>query len=75
MIPRSDPYFSGAVFFTALIGSALITVSVEEPESKEKWVAPAAEHERKILFPSTILHSRPGKESICNERFLYGSYG
>jgi mono/diheme cytochrome c family protein len=26
-----------------LIGSALIAVSVEEPESKEKWVAPAAE--------------------------------
>jgi hypothetical protein len=43
MIPRSDPYFSGVVFFTALIGSALIAVSVAEPESKEKWVAPAAE--------------------------------
>jgi mono/diheme cytochrome c family protein len=28
---------------TVLIGSALIAVSVEEPESKEKWVAPAAE--------------------------------
>jgi mono/diheme cytochrome c family protein len=47
MIPRSDPYLSGVVFFTALIGSALIAVSVEEPESKEKWVAPAAEARKK----------------------------
>lgn len=47
MILRSDPYFTGVVFFTALIGSALIAVSVEEPESKEKWVAPAAEARNK----------------------------
>lgn len=32
-----------AVFFS----SALIAVSVEEPESKEKWVAPAAEARKK----------------------------
>ena len=34
-------------FFAALLGSALIAVSVEEPESKEKWVAPAAEAHKK----------------------------
>ena len=34
-------------FFAALLGSALIAVSVEEPESKEKWVAPAAEAGKK----------------------------
>jgi mono/diheme cytochrome c family protein len=47
MIPRSDPYISGVVFFTVLLGSALIAVSVEEPESKEKWVAPATEAHKK----------------------------
>ena len=51
MIPRSDPYFSSVVFFTALIGSTLIAVSVAEPESKEKWVAPAAEARNKNPVP------------------------
>ena len=51
MTPRSDPYLSGVVFFTALIGSALIAVSVAEPESKEKWVAPAAEAGKKNPVP------------------------
>jgi mono/diheme cytochrome c family protein len=51
MIPRSDPYFSSVVFFTALIGSALIAVSVEEPESKEKWVAPSGEAQKKNPLP------------------------
>ena len=51
MTPRSDPYFSGVLFFTALIGSALIAVSVAEPESKEKWVAPAAEAGKKNPVP------------------------
>ncbi len=32
---------------TVLLSSALIAVSVEEPESKEKWVAPAAEARKK----------------------------
>jgi mono/diheme cytochrome c family protein len=32
---------------TVLLGSALIAVSVAEPESKEKWVAPAAEAAKK----------------------------
>ena len=52
MIPRSDPYLSGVVFFTALIGSALIAVSVAEPELKEKWVAPAAEAQKKNPVPA-----------------------
>jgi len=30
-----------------LLSSALIAVSVEEPESKEKWVTPAAEARKK----------------------------
>jgi mono/diheme cytochrome c family protein len=51
MTPRSDPYFSGVLFFTALIGSVLIAVSVAEPESKEKWVAPAAEAGKKNPVP------------------------
>ena len=51
MTPRSDPYFSGVVFFTALIGSALIAVSVAESELKEKWVAPAAEAQKKNPLP------------------------
>ena len=32
---------------TVLLGSALIALSVGEPESKEKWVAPAAEAGKK----------------------------
>jgi mono/diheme cytochrome c family protein len=36
---------------TVLLGSALIAVSVEEPESKEKWVAPAAEARKKNPDP------------------------
>ena len=48
MIPRSDLYFSGILFFTTLIGSALIALSVEEPE---KWVAPAAEAQKKSPVP------------------------
>ena len=51
MIPRSDCYLCGVVFFTALIGSALIAVSLGEPESKEKWVAPAAEAGKKSPVP------------------------
>ena len=51
MTKRSDRYFSGIVFFTALIGSALIGVSVGEPESKEKWAAPAAEAQKKNPVP------------------------
>ena len=34
-----------------LLSSALIAVSVEEPESKEKWVAPAAEARKKNPVP------------------------
>lgn len=51
MTKRSDPYFGGVVFFTALIGSALIAASLGEPESKEKWVAPAAEAGKKNPVP------------------------
>ena len=32
---------------TVLLGSALIALSIGEPESKEKWVAPAAEAGKK----------------------------
>jgi mono/diheme cytochrome c family protein len=39
------------VILTVLLGSALIAVSVEEPESKEKWVAPASEAQRKNPVP------------------------
>jgi mono/diheme cytochrome c family protein len=35
------------VILTALLGSALIALSVEESESKEKWVAPAGEARKK----------------------------
>jgi mono/diheme cytochrome c family protein len=52
MTPRSDPRFSGVLFFTALIGSALIAASVAEPESKEKWIAPAAEAGKKNPVPA-----------------------
>jgi mono/diheme cytochrome c family protein len=51
MTSRSDPCFTGVLFFTALIGSALIAVSVAETESKEKWIAPAAEAGRKNPVP------------------------
>ncbi len=34
-----------------LLGSTLIAVSVEEPESKEKWVAPAAEARKQNPIP------------------------
>jgi mono/diheme cytochrome c family protein len=51
MIPRSVFRLSVFTLFTALIGSALIAVSVEEPESKEKWVAPAAEARTKNPVP------------------------
>jgi mono/diheme cytochrome c family protein len=51
MTLRSDSYFCGVVFFTALIGLALIAVSVGEPESKEKWVAPATEAGKKNPVP------------------------
>jgi mono/diheme cytochrome c family protein len=47
MISRSAFRLSVLTLFTALIGSALTVVSVEEPESKEKWVAPAAEARKK----------------------------
>src|ERR1700757_2305840 len=51
MTPRSDPCFSSVLFFTALIGSALIAVSLGEPEAKEKWVAPGAEAGKKKPVP------------------------
>src|SRR5438270_341684 len=51
MIPRSAFRLSVLTLFTALIGSALTAVSVEEPESKEKWVAPAAEAGKKNPVP------------------------
>jgi mono/diheme cytochrome c family protein len=34
-------------FVTALLGSALLAVSEEQPGSKEKWTAPAAEARKK----------------------------
>jgi mono/diheme cytochrome c family protein len=36
-----------AAFLTALLGSALITFSGEQPGSTEKWTAPAAEARKK----------------------------
>jgi len=42
-----DPRVKLLVILTVLLGSALIAVSAEEPESKEKWVAPAAEARKK----------------------------
>jgi mono/diheme cytochrome c family protein len=36
-----------AAFLTALLGSALITFSAEQPGSTEKWTAPAAEARKK----------------------------
>jgi mono/diheme cytochrome c family protein len=36
---------------TVLLSSALIALSVEESELKEKWVAPAAEAKNKNPFP------------------------
>jgi mono/diheme cytochrome c family protein len=36
---------------TVLLSSALVAVSVEEPESKEKWVAPPAEAHKKNPVP------------------------
>jgi len=36
---------------TVFLGSALIAVSVEERESKEKWIAPAAEAGKKNPVP------------------------
>ena len=35
------------VILTVLVGSAVIALSVEESESKEKWVAPTAEARKK----------------------------
>ena len=37
---------------TVLLSSALIAVSVEEPESNEKWVAPPAETRKKNPVPT-----------------------
>ena len=39
------------VILTVLLGSALIALSMEESESKEKWVAPAAEARNKNPVP------------------------
>jgi mono/diheme cytochrome c family protein len=52
MSPRSIPYFRGILFFTGLIGSTLIALSVAESESKEKWVAPSAEARNKNPIPA-----------------------
>src|ERR1043165_8508860 len=60
MMPRPDPYFSGVVFFTALIGSALIAMSVEEPA--EKWVAPAAEARNKNPVPANQASLAAGQK-------------
>ena len=47
MITDRHPPLKVLGVLTALLGSALIALSVEEPESKEKWVAPAAEARKK----------------------------
>ena len=47
MNTRSGPRVKLLVILTLLLSSALIAVSVEEPESKEKWIAPAAEARKK----------------------------
>ena len=47
MNTRSGPRVKLLVILTLLLSSALIAVSAEEPESKEKWVAPAAEARKK----------------------------
>ena len=39
------------VILTVLFGSALIALSVEESESKEKWAAPATESKNKNPVP------------------------
>ncbi len=46
-----DPCVKSLGILTVLLGSALIAVSVEEPGSKEKWVAPAAEAGKKNPVP------------------------
>jgi mono/diheme cytochrome c family protein len=46
-----DPRLKSLVILTVLVSSALIAVSAEEPESKEKWVAPAAEAQKKNPVP------------------------
>jgi len=45
------PRMKWLVIFAVLLGSALIALSVEESESKEKWVAPAAEAQTKNPVP------------------------
>ncbi|PYL62741.1 MAG: cytochrome c class I [Verrucomicrobia bacterium] len=41
------PRVKQLAILTVLLGSALIALSIGEPESKEKWVAPAAEAGKK----------------------------
>jgi mono/diheme cytochrome c family protein len=41
--PESCPRVKLLGILTALLGSALVAVSAEQPGSKEKWAAPAAE--------------------------------
>ena len=45
------PRLKWLVILTVLLSSALIALSVEESESKEKWVAPAAEAKNKNPVP------------------------
>jgi mono/diheme cytochrome c family protein len=40
-----------AAFFTVLLGSSLISFGAEQPDSTEKWTAPAAEAGRKNPVP------------------------
>jgi mono/diheme cytochrome c family protein len=53
MITQRHPRLTvlGVLTALTLIGSALIVLSVEEPESKEKWVAPASEARTKNPVP------------------------
>jgi mono/diheme cytochrome c family protein len=47
MTPRSRPRMRIIAFLTVVLGSVLVAISAEEPGSKEKWVAPAAEVRKK----------------------------
>jgi mono/diheme cytochrome c family protein len=51
MITQRHPRLTVLGVLTALLGSALIAVSVEEPQSKEKWVAPVSEARNKNPVP------------------------
>jgi mono/diheme cytochrome c family protein len=47
MTPRSRPRMRIIAFLTVVLGLVLVAISAEEPGSKEKWVAPAAEVRKK----------------------------